>query len=454
MTDRFLNSVDGSDANSGADWSNEKLTLATGIAGIDAAGDRILINSAHTESAASISYTAPGTAASPNQLLSVTPTGASGVSALTAGATFTSTGASGHVWNGSFYAYGLTLVYSSASSGALYCCVTTTPGVQIWDACTFKHTGAGSASTFGFGSTNTSGGSFVRLINPVFETGATSQRIVYCSDVEIIGGSWSASGTDPTAVFISSGGAVLGRGAKLTVSGFDFTNLPSTVNLHGATCGGSVAVFKNCKLPASWSGAPISTTDAANSPGARVEMYNCDNADTNYRLWIRDSRGDIKHSTSIYNDAGASDGTTRISWEMVTTANVAYPASSLTSPNIVKWNETTGSALTATVEIVHNSQGTGTSGAVLDSEVWLEIEYLGTSGIPLALFASDSPTNVITTAADQTTSAASWTGDAAGWDTQKLSVTFTPQEKGFIIARVHVAKASATIYVDPLLTVA
>lgn len=453
MTDQFLNSGDGSDANSGADWTTEKLTIATGIAGIDAAGDRVLINSGHTESAASISYTAPGTAASPMQLLSVTPTGTSGISALTAGATFTATGASGNIWAGSFYAYGLTLVDSSASSHAMDIGGNVN-SVQTWENCTFKLTGAGGSSTFKFGALVTGGGGKLKLINPTFETGATGQKIAPQGSVEILGGSWSASGTDPTAVFSHPGAQATGRGTTLLVDGFDFSNLPSTVNLVGGSGCAQSMVFRNCKLPASWTGAPISTADASGAPGLRIEMYNCDNADTNYRLWIRDYNGDVKHSTSVYNDAGASDGTTRISWEMATTANVAYPASTLVSPDIVKWNETTGSALTATVEIVHNSQGSGTGGAVKDSEVWLEVEYLGTSGIPLSLFADDAVADVITTAADQDSSSAAWTGDSAGWDTQKLVVTFTPQEKGFIIARVHVAKASATICVDPLLTVA
>ncbi len=37
---------------------------------------------------------------------------------------------------------------------------------------------------------------------------------------------------------------------------------------------------------------------------------------------------------------------------------------------------------------------------------------------------------------------------------QKLSVTITPQLKGFLHARVMLAKASTTIYVDPKLAVA
>jgi hypothetical protein len=35
---------------------------------------------------------------------------------------------------------------------------------------------------------------------------------------------------------------------------------------------------------------------------------------------------------------------------------------------------------------------------------------------------------------------------------QKLAVTFTPQQAGYIHCRVMVAKASATYYVDPMAT--
>jgi hypothetical protein len=33
-----------------------------------------------------------------------------------------------------------------------------------------------------------------------------------------------------------------------------------------------------------------------------------------------------------------------------------------------------------------------------------------------------------------------------------LNVSFTPQQKGFIYARVKCAKASSTFYIDPLVT--
>ena len=120
----------------------------------------------------------------------------------------------------------------------------------------------------------------------------------------------------------------------------------------------------------------------------------------------------------------------------------------MVSPEIVVWNDTTGAAKTVTVEIV-------TDGVTLtDGECWLEVMYLGTSGVPLGTLIRDAKADVLASAANQTSSSETWT--TTGLTTpikQKLSVTFTPQEKGFFIARVVLAKPSTTVYVDPKLTV-
>ena len=182
--------------------------------------------------------------------------------------------------------------------------------------------------------------------------------------------------------------------------------------------------------------------------GYRMEMYNCDSADTNYRLWVRDYSGDTTSETTIIRTGGANDGTNGLSWKMASTANAEFPGIVLRSPEIVQWNETTGSSKTATVEVV-------TDGVTLtDADCWLEIQYLGTSGYPRGSFADDSVANVLATPANQTTSTETWTTTGLSSPTkQKLSVTFTPQEKGFIHAVVKLAKASTTVYVDPKLTV-
>lgn len=449
MADRFLNSVDGSDSNTGADWNNEKLTMATGIAGIDAAGDRVLINSAHAESASTFSYTCPGTPANPIQFLSVTPTGTSGISALTAGASFTATGSAGMTFAGSYYAKGLSFTYSGNTSAAMSFSVTN--DVVTLEDCSFNSTGTGGSGSIALGASGSGAGTRMTVINPTFRIGATGQRVTYAGHTIIRGGQWSASGTlNPGGPFSP---AQNGRGQLLEVYDFDFSNLNAAINLIGGFQPGSVAKFYGCRLPASWSGAPVSSTSI--QPGQRVEMYNCDNADTNYRLWIRDYHGDIKSETTIVRSGGASDGTTPLSWKMDTTANCAYPNSHLRSPEIAIWNDTSGSSKTVTVEFVHDTnvtagQGAGTSSAFRDDEVWLEVRYMGDGSYPKTTTITDQVADVITTASDQTSSSVTWT--TTGMTTpvkQKLSVTFTPQEKGWFICTVCMAKASKTIYVCP-----
>jgi hypothetical protein len=63
--------------------------------------------------------------------------------------------------------------------------------------------------------------------------------------------------------------------------------------------------------------------------------------------------------------------------------------------------------------------------------------------------------DVLTTAAECATGAGvgSWSGESGTAKSYKLTSTFTPAEKGFFIARVALAKASTTIYVNPVLTV-
>lgn len=190
-------------------------------------------------------------------------------------------------------------------------------------------------------------------------------------------------------------------------------------------------------------------------PAQRVSMYNCDSADTNYRLWIETYAGNIKSETTIVRTGGASDGTTTVSWKMASSANANSTTIPLMSDEVVRWNDTVAAAVTATVEVVHDSQGAGTGAAFTNEEVWLEVMYLGTSGVPLGSFVSNTKADVLATAADQPTSTATWT--TTGLTTpvkQKLSVTFTPQEKGYIHARVYLGKASKTLYVDPKITVA
>ncbi len=421
-------------------WANATTTLVRAAAN-DAAGDTIYVSHNHAESTASaLTISLAGTTASPVKVLCVDDT-AEPPTTLATSATVTTTGNSNLTIQGtSFYVYGISFTAASGGSSTASLYLTGNGGndLGVFESCNFYL--ATSASTFCriyYMARKT------RLINCGLKFGASGQALRDDwggATIELVGGSLLSGGTSPTALFDMAVASVV------EVSGLDLTNASSSINL---VSGGGSRVrghsFRNVRLPTSWSGSLNSGTP---STGTVSEMFNCDGADTNYRYRMAASFGTIQDETTLVRTGGASDGATTISYKLVTNADAEFPKQTLDSPELVQWNDTTGSAITATVEILHDS-----ATALTDKEVWLEVMYLGTSGVPLGSFATDT-VDVLATASNQASSSATWTTTGmANPNKQALSVTFTPQEKGFIHATVKLAKASKTVYVDPKLTV-
>ncbi len=429
----YVRSTDGSDSDNGSTWALAKATIG-GACTASSAGDTIYVSQNHAESTAgAVTITLPGTEASPTRIICANDS-AEPPTAIATTATCAATGANGITLGGTGYIYGITFTAGSGSNGG-FNGLNLGSGKIIYDSCGLI---VGNSTTI----VGISGAGHF-LVNCNVKTANTSSPMLSGTGLKINGGS-ILSGQGSVTSFVAD---------RCFISGFDFSNLPTSAAICAGSAGiAGYSVIKNCKLPASWSGELAVTKPATYA--IEFAMHNCDNADTNYTSWVEQRGGSIRSDSGIYNDAGATDGTTRISWKMVSNANAEYPAVILRSSEIVAWNDTAGSSKTVTVEIVHNSQGSGTNGVLNDDEIWLEVQYLGTSGRPLGSFITDCKADVLATAAAQTTSSATWTGDSTGWDTQKLEVTFTPQEKGYIHAVVCLAKASATVYVDPLLTVA
>lgn len=431
MANIYVRSTDGNNSDTGATWALAKLDLV-GAAAIDAAGDTIYVSDAHAEStAAAISVGLAGTIANPVRVICGDDV-AEPPTAVATTATVTTTGttqARSITLSGVSYWYGISFVAGSGTSG--------TSGFTIASAIFFESCNFHSATT-GTGNISTATGCIFK--NCTFKFGAVGQ-VIALSATNMFGGGIGSGGTTPTSVFNCS------SGLSSLVEGFDFSNCSAGVHLVTSTVNGKL-IFRNCKLPASWSGNLISATPT--NAGARVEMYNCAAGDTNYALWVEDNYGSIKHETTIVKTGGASDGTTALAWKMATNADAAlFPQSRLVSPEIVRWNETTGSAITVTIDIIHDSLTNLT-----DAEVWIEVQYLGTSGVPLSLFSNDAKADVLATAADQTGSSSTWTTTGlTNPNKQQVNVTFTPQEKGIIHAKVIVCKASYTVYVNPVLDI-
>jgi hypothetical protein len=265
-------------------------------------------------------------------------------------------------------------------------------------------------------------------------------------------------------------------------------------------------VMRDCKLPASWSGTFVTGTLRTGTP---FDFINCDSGTTNSRIQSTCYAGDTKTETTIVRTGGANDGTNGLAWKMASNSTLKWPAIPLYSPEIAQWVDTTGSSKTATVEILHFAQGSGTNGALKDSEIHLELEYLGTASSAAGQWDVSDRGSAVLSAADQTASSESWdslatayntgtnyaipalvkpttpngaiyslktdagttaaeptwgttdgadTTDAAGraWtrcNRQKLSAAVTPQVKGWFVARVVLTVASKTVYVCPKLVI-
>lgn len=440
MANLYVRSTDGSNADNGSTWALAKATIA-GASAIDAAGDVVYVSQAHAESGASASHAFAGTNANPVRVIAGNDA-AEPPTAVSTAATLTFTGTT-FSWQGAVYTYGLSFISSSGSSFA-WAFNDTNGFKQTFHNCNFRLDGAGSGSSIGFGTASLGAANDTEFIGCGFRFAATGQRITVIRTMTITGGAWLSGGTSPTGIFSIAGGF---RPSNLLVESYDFSALSSTVNLvQVINEGGARATFRNIKLPASWSGNLVASGQM--TVGSIVELINGDSTDTNYRRWRETYEGSVRSETTIVRTGGANDGTTGLSWRMASSANVAYPNDALTSFELSRWNDTTGSAITVTVEIVTDNV------TLTDAECWLEVQYLGTSGSPLGVIARDVKADVLATAANQASSAATWTTTGLTTPvTQALAVTFTPQKKGYLTATVKLAKPSTTVYVDHKLTV-
>ena len=437
-------------ANTGADWTNAYTTLALAAA-VDVAGDTIYVAHNHNESIGATTTWAFATNNSVPSKLICANTGATPPTTVATTANIATTTSFSGTMQGGLYVYGLNISVGSGSNSVTLALNPNDAGASpFYESCSFTLAGSGVSSGMIIGVSNSATALNANFKNCAFIYSRTISGYVPITIVSvncsIIGGSISCSGSSSGSNLFNLL-AASGEGSHLRVRDCDFTNNASNMKLiatnsTGTTCL-AIATFINCKLPAAWSGSPLSS--ALLHPNVRVSMYNCDSGATNYNLWIETFSGHIKSEIAIIRNYGATNGITPISWKLVTNANANEYVAPLITDDMAVWVDSIGSVKKITVDILHDS-----ATALTDAEIWLEIDYLGSSATPLGTPLSDKRVTVLTTAANQPTSTASWT--TTGLTTpnkQKLEVTFTPQMKGFVYARVCLAKPSYTVYVDP-----
>jgi hypothetical protein len=433
MANRFVRSA-AAGTGSGADWTNAHTTLAAAITA-STAGDTFFVADDHAETGtAALTLTFKGGALTRDTILCADHTVASPTAAdlKTTGSVTTTGTAAAITINGYFYMYGVKFNVGTSTSAQKLNQATGALAYQTYDSCRFAIPSTGAAN-ISIGST----GGKVVWTNCVISFGSAS------TNVNPAGGAFewynTASAIDtgatlPTSLFVPSGTVV-----TIRCEGVDLSALGSGKNLFNLANGNAVqALLKDCKL-----GTSINAITSNNWLGWRLDMIRCDSGNTNYRnethLWM----GDQTTETTIVRTGGATDGTTGFSHKVVSGSTCLWSSPFDMLP-IAIWNDTTGSAKTITVE--------GIASAVPNNdEVWMEVEYLGDSTSPQGSRASTRKATVLTTAAANTTSSSTWGGALTG--KFKMAVTITPQQKGPITVYVKVGKASATVYIDPMITV-
>lgn len=438
MANLFVRSSDGNNADNGSTWALAKATLAGALA-VAAAGDTVYVSKNHAESSASSqSLASAGTVSSPVRILCVDDTGdpASPTTLATTG-TCTTTGNTAFTFTGCAYCYGLT--FSAGNSGSSSHNDFGNNSSWWWrlENCTLKTASTGGSVIVQCGNNSTSSkDQLLELINCTIDTSVATKSIIGWGRMVWRGGTYTAGTAALNGVFSAQGGIPF----HVRVEAVDFSSLTGTPS---ALCTSAsiwdVIEFYDCKLPAS-----ISLCNSSQLPtgpgGSLLTMVNCDSGATNNRFDHLRYQGEVKSETTIVCSGGFSDGTTAFSRKMISTAN-AKQYSPLQLNLLALWNDTTGSALTATVEVLTDNV------TLKDTEAWLEVEYLGSSSYPIGSRSNDGA-DVLNSGTNQTTSSATWTTTGLGTPVkQKLEVTFTPQMKGFVRLRVHLGKASTTMYV-------
>lgn len=417
-----------------ADWSYAGIYGAWVISAA-AANDTVYVSNNHAETQSSaVTWTYPQGL----NVICVDDTAAP-PTALATTATVTTTGATAIEINSNnapaTYTYGLNFVVGSGSSSAANFLV----HVAMFDTCSVTL-----ATTSSSAKIQWTLASYWKNVSVKFS--AAGQTCACGSSVGTLvwsGGSLLSGGTSPTTLLAS-------LGAIAYVENLDLSNASSSMDLCSSTTFNVSAYFRNIKLPTNWSGA-LNSSGGSSAPTKQTAIFDLQNVDysgSNYRISRATPYGNLNSETTITRAGGANNGTSGLSWKVVTsTANATakYPQATFWTPEIVKWVGATGSTVTATVEIV-------SSATLNNDDIWLEVTYLSASGAPLGTVVTNAKAGLLANAAAHTTSTATWNSSPATPVYQKLAVSFVPQLKGFIHAQVRVAKASTTVYIDPKIT--
>lgn len=440
----YLRSGDGSDASDGSTWALAKATLNGAYAAM-AAGDTCYVSKDHAESsaAAHIVLTSPGTAAAPCFVICVDDTADPEPPTAVATTATIDTVGNFHInftGGGHTYYYGVsfrTAVGGGSHSGADILLYAAAASTFSFEDCAFRILTSSTSADMVMSSGSAE--QLVEFVNVTVEMTNTNQEIQLAS-----------------LAFLWRGGTLIGNqqncfrikaaaSGRFLVSGVDLSDTTNSLVIVEAANQPARVQFNTCKLGA---GVVLTSTALTEGPGTVIlELINCDSGDTNYRREVTAYEGDLTTETTIVRTGGASNGTTPISWKVITTATPEWHAP-FKSPWVTGWIDETGSK-TFTAQVLHDSLTN-----LQDDEIWMDVEFLGTDGFPQSVWASDKAADILATPADQSTVGAPWTTTGlTNPNAQDCSVVATVNEIGAFRARVCIGKPSYTAYLCPKIEV-
>jgi hypothetical protein len=402
-------------------------------------GNTFFVASVSAETQASaLNLTNLGTTSSPIFVYSVNSASAVPPTTVTAGASISTTGNSSLQVGASNgcgqYYYGVTL---NCGSGANAPALTlggaaVGPYSLVFDTCALNLVGTGASARLNLGADGAY--SFrLKLVNTTMSFGATTHGVQVGSADTVWENTASAiAGSVPATLFAP---AINFRSGSMVCRGIDFSALGSGKTLVGSSSNAPLHMtLIDCKL-----GASVTAAATPATPGTTTDLIRVDSGATNYRAERYRYEGTQTIETTIVRTGGATDGTTPISWKLVTTANSKWITPFESQP-ISIWNDST-SSVTVTI------YGIWGGGAVPNNDdIWIEAEYLGSSATPMGSFATATKANNLATGSALTSDSSTWGGSTTKF---KMSVTFTPGMKGPINLVVKAAKVSSTFYIDP-----
>lgn len=450
--------VDGTTTDATVTWTTKDPTDGTWghahyglfwITSVAAAGDTILIHKTSAESASSsvsdLVIWGSSTFANPIYIYCVDKDNSD---ALATGATATTLNRTLHFW-GTGYSYGVTYINSNNNIDMTYGTNSTdwilegnnTTVLSLPDTGTDRHIYLG------------------------YDAGYTSRLKIINGNISFARlGSRISFNYHATGFFQWQGGAVVAPNGMTNLIDTDagdggsrnvlIEDVDLTAVGKGATATSLVKLttnayfdtiqFSRCKLPSD-AGFVLTTNNLSKGCTGKTKFHHCTSANATYPFSEYMYEGLVTYSTSIYRSGGASyDSTTPWSWQMVSNANAVNRYRGLASPPIRMWVD--ASAHTYTLYGVLDSATNLQNG-----DLWLEMEYPANNTDGLGAIAS---TRVVplATAADLTSDTSTWTGTGgfSNLNRFKVAVTVTPGKAGPATFRVFLAKASTTIYLDPL----